>query len=326
MRMFTAALGAALLTLGAAAPATAQDAAKNYPSQPVRLLVPYAPGGAVDVAARIIAHALSERWGQQVVVDNRPGGRGYLATSVAAKATPDGYTLLMAHTGEFAVNPVMFNDVPYDLERDFEPITMVNDAPLVVGVYAKAPYNTMKDLIDAAKKKPGSIEMATPGIGTINYLTGAWIELESGVKFLHVPYKGGAPAAAAAGSGEVAFGVAALSSNQPQIDGKMVRVLAVSTPERTHVDKSWPTLKESGLNITSSIWTGLFAPKGVPKEIVDKIYRDAAAALKSEDVQARFRKGGSIVGGMPPEAFKKRILDESNHFRSIAKRAGIKTH
>ena len=128
----------------AGAPPTPRTPPRTIPSKPVRILVPYAPGGAVDVAARIVAHALSERWNQQVVVENRPGGRGYLATSLAAKAPADGYTLLMAHTGEFAVNPVMFKDVPYDLERDFQPITMVNDAPLVIGAYAKSPYKTLR--------------------------------------------------------------------------------------------------------------------------------------------------------------------------------------
>jgi tripartite-type tricarboxylate transporter receptor subunit TctC len=319
MRLLISVVGAVLLILGT--PAQSQD----YPNKPVRILVPYAPGGFVDVAARIVGHALSEIWGQQVIVENRPGGRGYLATAQAAKAAPDGYTLLMAHTGEFAVNPVMFSDVPYDLDRDFHAITLVSDAPMVIGAHAKGPYMTMKDLIAAAKSKPGAIAMGTPGVGTINYLTGAWIELETGVKFLHVPYKGGAPAATAAASGEIPFGVAALSSTQPQIDAGLVRVLAVTTPKRSPVNMNWPTLGEAGVpKVETSIWTGLFAPKNVPRSIVDKIYVDVAKLLDSKEVRERFAKGGATTGGMTPVAFTGMIKRETDRYREIVKKANIK--
>jgi tripartite-type tricarboxylate transporter receptor subunit TctC len=321
MRFLLGLFGAAVVAqVALATPATAQD----YPNKPIRILVPYAAGGFVDVAARIVGARLSEVLGQQVVIENRPGGRGHIATRMAARATPDGYTLLMAHTGEFSVSPVIFKDVPYDFDRDFHAITLVSDAPMVIGAHAGSPYKTMADLIAAAKAKPGVLGMGTPGVGSINHLTGAWIELVTGAKFLHVPYKGGAPAATAAASGEIPFGVAALSSTQPQIDAGLVRVLAVTTPTRSPVNMSWPTLKEAGVpEVATSIWTGLFAPKGVPQPILDRIYSEVAKLLATKDVQDRFAAGGAVTGGMSPAEFTAKIRRDTERYREIVKQAKI---
>ncbi len=213
MRLIVGALCSALALTAATAQAHAQS---DYPNKPVRVLVPFAPGGFVDVAARIVGQKLSEKWKQQVIVENRPGGNGFIAVTAAAKSPADGYTLLMAHSGEFAVNPAVFAaTIPYNLDRDFSPITLVSQAPMVVGAKADGPYNTLADLVAAAKAKPGTIGMSSPGTGSINHLAGEWIGLSLGVKFLHVPYKGGAPAAVAISTGEVPFGMAAISSAMP---------------------------------------------------------------------------------------------------------------
>ena len=298
----------------------------DYPNKPIRILVPFAPGGFVDVAARIVGQKLSEKWGQQVIVENRPGGNGFIAVTAAAKAAPDGYTLLMAHSGEFAVNPAVFaKDIPYELERDFHPITLVSDAPIVIGAKSDGPYGSLQDLIAAAKAKPATLGMSTPGTGSINHLAGEWVALSSGVKFLHVPYKGGAPAAVAVAGGEVPFGLAAISSAMPQIKAGRVKVLAITTARKSPVDMSWPTVQEAGVkDVDISIWAGLFAPKGVPQPIRDKLYTEVAAILQMPDVKEKFAAGGSDTGGMRPEAFTAQIKREADKLKTIVEAAGVK--
>jgi tripartite-type tricarboxylate transporter receptor subunit TctC len=321
MRVVLGILCAALVTWNA----QAQSPADSYPNKPIRIIVPFAPGGIVDTSARVVGQELSKRWGQQVVVENRPGGNGFIGVMAAVKAPADGYTLLMAHTGEFGVNPAIFPDVPYDLDRDLMPITMVNDAPMVVVVNGALPFKTMQDLMAAAKAKPGTVGMSTPGTGSINHLVLEWINLATGVKFLHVPYKGGAPAITATAGGEVPAGKAALGSAMPHIKSGRVRVVAVTTAERSFVDKSWPTLMESGIpDVRSSIWAGLFAPKGVPQPIIEKLYAEIAKILQMPEVKERFAAGGGVPGGMRPEAFGAAIRKEAASLKKVAVAANVK--
>ena len=322
MRWLAGVLGLTVaLTVGSAAQAQIE-----YPNKPVRILVPFAPGGFVDVAARIVGQKLSEKWKQQVIVENRPGGNGFIAVTAAAKSPPDGYTLLMAHSGEFVVNPAVFaSTIPYNMDRDFLPITLVSQAPMVIGAKADGPFNTLADLAAAAKAKPATVGMSTPGTGSINHLAGEWIGLSLGVKFLHVPYKGGSPAAVAIAAGEVPFGVAAISSAMPQIKAGRVKVLAITTAKRTDVDKSWPTAQEAGAkDVDLSIWSGLFAPKGTPQPIVDKIYADVAEVLQMADVKEKIAAGGGEVGGMKPAEFAAQIRREAEKLSSIVKAADVK--
>ena len=190
--------------------ALAVSGAWAYPTKPIRVLVPFAPGGVVDTSTRILTNKMTERLGWTFVVDNRPGGNGFIAVGIAAKAPADGYTLLSAHTGEFAVNPVVFKKVPYDLDRDFTPITMLSDAAMAVVVGANTGIGSFKDLVAAAKAKPGQITYGSPGTGSVNQLAAEWLAAAAGVKVLHVPYKGGAPAVAATAGGEVTFTVAGI--------------------------------------------------------------------------------------------------------------------
>jgi tripartite-type tricarboxylate transporter receptor subunit TctC len=299
--------------------------AQNYPTKPIRIIVPYAPGGIVDTSARVVGQKLSERLGQQVVVENRPGGNGFIGTVAAAKSPADGYTLLMAHTGEFAVAPAVFPKVPFELDRDFTPITMITDAPMVIVVNSKAPFKTMQELLAAAKAKPGTVGMSTPGVGTINHLVLEWTNLAANVKFLHVPYKGGAPAITATAGGEIPAGTAALGSAMPHIKSGRVRVVAVTTDKRSFVDKSWPTLIESGVpGVRSSIWAGLFAPKGVPQPIIDKLYAEIAKILQLPDVKERFAAGGGVTVGMPPAEFAAAIRTEAAGLKIVVAKAGVK--
>jgi tripartite-type tricarboxylate transporter receptor subunit TctC len=321
MRISVGVVAAVLALAGGHPPVQAQD----FPTKPIRIVVPFAPGGIVDTSARVIGQKLHERWGQQVIVENRPGGNGFIGV-MAAKGPADGYTLLVAHTGEFAVNPAVFaSTIPYDLDRDFSPITLITDAPMVYVVNANAPYKTMQDLIAAAKAKPGTVGVSTPGNGSINHLVLEWSNLVTGAKFLHVPYKGGAPAITATAGGEVPAGTAALGSAMPHIKSGRVRVVAVTTAQRSDVDRSWPTLQEAGVSgVNSSIWTGLFAPKGTPQPIIDKIYNEVAQILQLPDVKARFAAGGGVPGGMKPVEFTAKLKAEATTLKEIVAKAGVK--
>ena len=321
MKMFVGILSAAVLAM-AGTPAQSQD----FPTKPIRIVVPFAPGGIVDTSARVVGQKLHERWGQQVIIENRPGGNGFIGVMAVAKAPADGYTLLMAHTGEFAVNPAVFAaTVPYDLERDFAPITMVTDAPMVWVVNSAAPYKTMQDLLAAAKSKSGTLGVSTPGAGSINHLVLEWTGLATGSKFLHVPYKGGAPAITATAGGEVPAGTAAMGSAMPHIKSGRVRVVAVTTAARSPVDMSWPTMQESGVpGVHSSIWTGLFAPKGTPQPVVDKIYNEVAKILELPDVKQRFAAGGGVTGGMKPAEFGAKVKQEATSLKRIVAEANVK--
>ena len=299
---------------------------QEYPNKPVRMLVPFAPGGAVDTTARVLAQAMQQRVNWQFVVENRPGGNGFIATTAAAKSAPDGYTLLMAHTGEFAVNPALFPDVPYELERDFVAITMVSDAPMLYLATAKAPFNTFQELVAQAKAKPGSITYGSAGNGSINHLAGEWLAQAAGIELLHVPYKGGAPAAAAVAAGDVHFGVMAAPGALPHIKSGRGKVIGITTAKKSPLDPSWATPRDAGIpDLDASIWVGLFAPKGTPQPIVDRINREVRETLKLPDVQKRFiESAGGEAMGMSQQEFLARIKADAERYKRVVQKAGVK--
>jgi len=304
-----------------AAPAQAQ----NYPAKPIHILVPYAPGGISDIASRILGAKLTEAWGQQVLVENRPGGNGFIAMAAAAKAAPDGYTMVMATGGDVAINPAMFKEMPYDVERDLAPIAMVSDAPLVLAAHGGAPYNTVADVIAAAKAQPGRISVATPGNGSINQIVLEWMALNTGTQFQHVPYKGGAPAAAALAAGDIPLGVLASSSVAPHVKSGRVRVLAVTMAKRSTLNPDWPTLQQEGVKeVDASNWTALFAPKGTPQPVIDKLNAEVVKILTMPEVKERFAGGG--VDTIPSSAAQldARVKQEAERFRAIVQKANIR--
>lgn len=300
-------------------------AAQNYPARPIHILVPYAPGGPTDIAARLVGGKLTESWGQQVVVENRPGGRGYIAMTAAAKAPPDGYTLIMATIGELAITPVLFKDVPYDVERDFAPVSLISDATIVLAAHGDSPFKSVADVISAAKAKPGEISVGSPGQGTVNQVVIAWMGLNSGTKFQHVPYKGSAPAANAIAAGEIPLGMLASSSVAPLLPTGRVRALAVASAKRSALDPDWPTLQEQGVaDVNASTWTALLAPKGTPPAIIDKLNAEVVKVLNMPDVKERFAAGG--VETIPSSAAEldARITRDAAQFGLIAQKANIK--
>jgi tripartite-type tricarboxylate transporter receptor subunit TctC len=299
--------------------------AQAYPSKPIRVLVPFAPGGVVDTSTRILTNKMTERLGWTFVVDNRPGGNGFIAVGIAAKAAPDGYTLLSAHTGEFAVNPVVFRKVPYDLDRDFTPVTMLSDAAMAVVVGANTGIGSFRELVAAAKAKPGQVTYGSPGTGSVNQLAAEWLAAAAGVKVLHVPYKGGAPAVAATAGGQVVFTVAGIPGVIPHMQSGRVKVIGVTTAKRSPHGPDWMTPQEGGIpGVDASIWVGLFAPKGVSKAIVDRLYKEVAATLQLPDVRERYASvGAADTIGMPPAEFHARVKRDLETYRKIARQVGI---
>jgi tripartite-type tricarboxylate transporter receptor subunit TctC len=298
---------------------------QEYPNKPIRVLVPYAPGGVVDTTTRIVTNKITERLGWQFVVDNRPGGNGFIAVGIAARGTPDGYTVLSAHTGEFAVSPFVFKGVPFELDRDFTAVVMLSDAPMLVVVNSQSPINSFKDLVAMARAKPGAVTFGSPGSGSVNHLASEWLAVAAGVKMLHVPYKGGAPAVSAVATNEVIWTIAGLPGVTPHLQAKRVKVLGTTTAKRTAQTPDWPTAQEGGIpSVDASIWVGFFVPKGTPKNVINKLYSVSADMLKFPDVKERFATvGGAEAIGMPPAEFHTRVKQDAVRYKKVVQDVGI---
>jgi tripartite-type tricarboxylate transporter receptor subunit TctC len=299
--------------------------AQSYPTKPIHILVPYAPGGIADIASRILGAKLTEAWGQQVVVENKPGGNGFIAMNAAAKAVPDGYTIVMATGGDVAINPALFKEMPYNVERDLVPIALVSDAPLVLAAHGGTPYKTVAEVLAAAKAQPGRLSVATPGNGSINQIVLEWMALNTGTKFQHIPYKGGAPAAAALAGGDIPLGILASSSVAPHVKSGRARVLAVASAAPSRLNPEWPTLQKQGVaEVDASNWTALFAPKGTPQPIIDKLNAEVVRILSLPDIKERFAGGG--VDTIPSTAAQlaARVKKEAEVYRALVQKANIK--
>src|SRR5690348_2148479 len=304
-----------------AAPAQAQ----NYPTKPIHILSPYAPGGISDIASRILGAKLTEAWGQQVVVENRPGGNGFIAMTAAGKASPDGYTLVMATVGDVAINPALFKEMPYDVDRDLASVAMVSDAPMVLAAHADAPFKSVAEVIAAAKAQPGRLSVATPGNGSVNQIVLEWMALNTGTRFQHIPYKGGAPAANAIAANEIPLGMLASSSVAPHLKTGRVRVLAVASAKRSRFGPDWPTLQEAGVaEVNASTWTALLAPKDTPQPVIDKLNAEVVKVLEIPDIKERFAAGGVDTIPSSPAGLAARIKQDTAQFGMIVQKADIK--
>jgi tripartite-type tricarboxylate transporter receptor subunit TctC len=308
-----------------AASAAVSDAqAQGYPTRPIRLIAPYAPGGIADIAARLIGQKLSEAWGQQVITENRPGANGFIGATTVTRAEPDGYTLLVATAGDLTINPVLFKKVPYDVGKDLVPISMLSDTPTVLATHGASPYKSVADVLADARKRPGAIAIGTPGIGSINQLAFEWMGLGTGTKLLHVPYKGGAPAATALAGGDIPLGLLAISSVTPFLQNNTVRVLAITTAKRSSFDPQWPTLQESGVpDVDVSNWTALLAPAGTPQAILDRLHEEVERILAMPDIKERFAAGGATVVPTTPAGLDARIKHDTTAFKTIVEKANI---
>jgi tripartite-type tricarboxylate transporter receptor subunit TctC len=300
--------------------------AQDYPNKSIRVIVSFAPGGVVDTSTRIVTSKITEALGWHFVVDNRPGANGFIGAAAAAKANPDGYTLFSAHTGEFAVNPVMFKSMPYDEKTSFTPVIMLSDAPMLIVVHSQSPINSIKELVAAARNKPGSVTFGSPGTGSVNHMASEWLAAAAGVKMTHVPYKGGAPAVVAVATNDVTFTVAGLPGVQPHLQGKRVKVLGITTAKRSPMTPDYATAQEMGVpGVDASIWVGYFVPRGTPQGVIDKIYKASADALKRPEVRERLAVvGGAEATATAGKAFEARIASDVERYKKVAAQVGIK--
>jgi tripartite-type tricarboxylate transporter receptor subunit TctC len=314
---------ASLLTAAAVAPAT-PAAAETYPSRPVRIIVSYAPGGITDIAARLVGQRLGDALGQPFVVENRPGGSGLIAVTTTVRAPADGYTLIVGTVAEFAINPALYRKPPYDVERDLTPVAMLSETPIVLVANGASPYRSVADVIAAARAQPETLGASSPGKGTFNHIAIAQLELEAGIRLVHVPYRGGAPAATAVAAGDVPFGMLAISSVVPFLDPPRIRVLAVTTAKRASFNPEWRTLREEGMSrIDASNWVGMFAPKNVPGPVIDRLHGEIQRVLAMTDIRALFAAGGADPTPMSIAGFDARLKADTARFRTIVKEAGL---
>ena len=316
-------VAAALLSLAAALlPAAAQ--AQAYPSKPVKLLIPFPPAGGTDIIGRVVAQKLADRWGQGVVVENKPGAGGTIGSDLAAKSAPDGYTLLMATVSTHAIGPLL-SKLPYDAQKDFAPISLVADSANVLVVSPKLGVNTVKELIAMAKQKPGALTFASSGNGTNPHLTGELFKLLAGIDLLHVPYKGTALSIPDLANGGVSALFDITVSAVPPIKAGNVKPLAVTSAKRSALFPELPTMIEAGVpGFESSAWFGLFAPAGTPREVVNKVHADVVAVLKDADLRQRFANAGADPVGNTPEQFAAVIRADTEKWAKVIKAGNIK--
>jgi tripartite-type tricarboxylate transporter receptor subunit TctC len=290
----------------------------------VRIVVPFAAGGGTDITARVIGQWLSERLGQQFVIENRPGGGTNIGTEAAAKAPADGYTLLMVGTSNTA-NPALYDKLNFDLIHDFAPVAGVVRAPHVVVVNLSLPVRTVPEFIGYVKANPAKVNMASAGNGTAGHLAGELFKMLTGVSMQHVPYRGGGPALLDLIAGQVQVYFAGMPEAIDHIKAGKVRAIAVGTATRAEVLPDVPTVGEFVPGFESSIWFGLSAPRNTPTEIVDRLNREVNAGLAEAKIKARYAELGSTVFSTTPAEFEKLIVAETEKWAKVVKFAGIKT-
>ena len=298
--------------------------AQTYPSRAVRLVVPYVPGGGTDFTARVIAPKLSEALGQQVVVDNRPGGGTNIGSDLVAKAVPDGYTLLMMSL-TFAVNPSLFKKLPYDTEKDLAPVSLVASAPLILVVHPSLPVKTLKDFIAHAKANPGKLNFGSGGPGTTPHLAGEMLKSMAGLQMTHVPYKGGGPALADLAGGQLQLMLENIPSTLPHVKSGKLRLLALSGLKRSALLPDVPTLDEAGLKGYDIVgWNGLFVPAGTPNAIVSRLHAETVKALALPDIKERLSGMGAEGVGSAPAQFAAFVKAEIKKWAQVVRAAGLR--
>ena len=310
-----------LLTLSATA---AQ--AQAYPARPIRFVVPYAPGGPLDLIARAIGQKLTEATGQAVVVDNKPGAGGNIGADIVAKAAPDGYTIVMGAVATHAINPTLYPKIPYDPVKDFTPVAMVAVVPNVLVVNPALPVKSVKELIDFAKAKPSSLNFASGSTGSTGHLAGELFNALAGVQMVHIPYKGGAPAMADLLAGQVQLMFDNLANALPQVKAGKLRALAVTTAQRSAFAPDLPTLAEAGVpGFDLTTWIGIFLPGNAPSDIVLRLNTEINKALNAPDMKDRLEKmGAEPPANNTPERFAAFIKVEFDKYARVIKASGAK--
>jgi tripartite-type tricarboxylate transporter receptor subunit TctC len=313
-----------LLAFAAFAAAACVASAQDFPTKPIKLIVPFPPAGGTDIMARVVAQKISENTKWTVIIDNRPGAGGNIGVDATAKAPADGYTLVMGQTSNLAINPSLFKNLPYDPLRDLAPITLVGSGPIAIAVRAESPYKTVADLVAAAKAKPSAISMATPGNGTVAHLSGVRLMQASGAKFEHIPYKGAAAAIPDLLGGNVDFYLSSLPSVQSHVSAGKLRLLAVTGPKRSGLFPAVPTVAETYPGFQALTWFGILAPAATPKPILARLNTEINKALQDPAVRKAIEaEGGEVLGGTP-EQFAAYIKSELALWATLVKESGAK--
>ena len=314
-----------MLLVGSLAIAASAASAQHYPARPVRLIAPFPAGGGVDIVARQIAQRLSERWGEQVVVDNRPGATGIIGTELAAQSTPDGYTIVMGNVATHAVNVSLHSKLPYDPVKDFAPITLVARVPEMLVVNPSMPAKSVKDLIALAKSRPKQLTFGSAGAGSPPHLAGELFQVLANVQLVHVPYKGSSPALIDLMGGQIDMYFSNILSAMVHVKSGKLRALGVTSAKRSVVAPDVPTIAEAGLpGYEEYNWYGLLAPRGTPKAILDKLHSDVVAVVHSRELEERMTRDGAEVIGSTPQEFAKFIKSETDKYARVIKKRGLR--
>jgi tripartite-type tricarboxylate transporter receptor subunit TctC len=323
IKMHTKQILIAFALSGATTLTTTHTAAADYPTKPIRLIVAQTAGGNSDMVARAYGQRLSERLGQQIVIDNRGGGSGIIATEIVVHAQPDGYTLLLSPTAH-AINPSLFAKLPYDTQRDVKAISLLGIGYNILVVSQNHAARTVRDLINAAKARPGKLTYASSGSAGASHLTGELFRVMAGIDVLHVPYKGAPASLTALVGGEIDFSFSSMASTLPLVRSGRLRALGVSSPERWPSLPEIPTVAEAGLpGYESSSWQGLFGPAKISLATVNRLHREIADIAKSPDMHKRLSNEGLLPQGTSPQAFEKFIAVEIAKWTKVTQAAGL---
>ena len=303
---------------------SASIAAQPYPSKPLRMIVPTSPGGIIDIVSRLLAQKLTEVSGQIVVVENRAGASNNIGTEYVARAPADGYTMLSA-TLPFVVNPALFEKLPFNVERDFAPVSLVVAAPYVLVAHPSVPAKTIKELVALAKAKPGALSYSTGGSGTNLHIAAELFALQAGVKLLHIPYKGGGPALASVIAGETSLSFPSLSAVLPQVNANRLRAVAITSTQRSALLPKVPTIAESGYpDYAFTSWVGVLVPAATPPAIVAALNAQIVKAMRNPAVIERLAADGNEVVAGSPEQFAALIKTELVRWAKVVKASGMK--
>lgn len=299
----TLAMTAVLATAWLAGPLAAQTT--DFPNKPVRIVVPFPPGGATDITARVVAEKLSTKWGQPVVIDNKAGAGGNVGSDLVAKSAPDGYNIVLGVTGSHSINISLYKKMPYHPLNDFEPLTQATIYPNAIVVNPQVPANNLQELIALLKKEPGKLSYGSDGNGTASHLGMEILKAKANVQLTHIPYRGSTPMITDLLGGTLMVGITGLPAVQQHLKAGKLKMIAITTPQRAPGAPDYKTVAEQGVaNFNAAPWAGFFAPKGTPKPVVDKLAQDLADALKQADVAQKMNELGSTVVGNKPEEFR----------------------
>jgi tripartite-type tricarboxylate transporter receptor subunit TctC len=311
------------IALGALSTTAVSQDAVNYPERPIRMIVPFAPGGGLDITTRLIGQKLTAKWGQNIVADSRPGAATIVGTDIASKATPDGYTILMITT-TFAINPGLRARLPYDPLKDFTPVTQLNSQPNVIVVAPSFAGNSVRDLVALAKAKPGELTFASPGAGSAPHLSAEMFQHAAGIRMVHVPYKGIPPAVTDVVGGRVTMLFTTTISAAPHIKSGRLRAVAITSAKRQASMPDVPTVGETVPGYHAEAFQGMVVPAGVPQVIVNKLSAEVANIVKSPEIAQRFQLDGAEPVGSTPQEFAAFLKAEMQKWSQVIREAGIK--